>query len=120
MNNGTISSLANQIAELTYQEQNSTIDRNKNNYPLSHLAAHYPVTQYMVIMTASDYILTVKSVIAFNLIHNIALILFETLAFIGLIRQIWGLWKSKKSLDLQDYKDISTLLLRQAEKKDNM
>ncbi|GJJ16062.1 hypothetical protein Clacol_010341 [Clathrus columnatus] len=49
----------------------------------------------------------------FSQIHNISLILLETLTFIALIRQIWGLWKLKKSLGLRNKQNLTTLLIQQ-------
>ncbi|GJJ15103.1 hypothetical protein Clacol_009378 [Clathrus columnatus] len=46
------------------------------------------------------------------LVQAIAVILSDTLAFIGIFRQVWGLWRLKRSLGLQN-NDFLTSLLRQ-------
>ncbi|GJJ06005.1 hypothetical protein Clacol_000192 [Clathrus columnatus] len=48
--------------------------------------------------------------------NNIAIILSDVLAFIGIIYQVWGIWKSKRSVGLQSNhkKDLVTSLLQQA------
>ncbi|GJJ16054.1 hypothetical protein Clacol_010333 [Clathrus columnatus] len=46
-------------------------------------------------------------------IHDISILLFETLGLITIIRRVWGLWKLKQSLGLQSNKDLATSLLRQ-------
>ncbi|GJJ15102.1 hypothetical protein Clacol_009377 [Clathrus columnatus] len=46
------------------------------------------------------------------LIHSIAVILSDTLAFVGIFRQVWGLWRLKRSLGLQN-NDFLTSLLKQ-------
>ncbi|GJJ10144.1 hypothetical protein Clacol_004370 [Clathrus columnatus] len=47
------------------------------------------------------------------LVHNITTLLSDVLAFIAIIRQIWGLWKEKRRLHLHTNKDLVTLLLQQ-------
>ncbi|GJJ10078.1 hypothetical protein Clacol_004304 [Clathrus columnatus] len=47
------------------------------------------------------------------LIHNVAIILLDVLAFLAAIRQFWGLWQLKRSLRLQGSKDFATLLFKQ-------
>ncbi|GJJ16061.1 hypothetical protein Clacol_010340 [Clathrus columnatus] len=46
-------------------------------------------------------------------IHNLCLILLDTLAFIALIHQIWGLWKLKQSLGLHNKQSLTALLIKQ-------
>ncbi|GJJ13752.1 hypothetical protein Clacol_008008 [Clathrus columnatus] len=46
-------------------------------------------------------------------IENIATILFDALAFITVIHQVWGLWRLKKALGMQGNGDFVMLILRQ-------
>ncbi|GJJ06001.1 hypothetical protein Clacol_000188 [Clathrus columnatus] len=59
------------------------------------------------------------SIVALNIAlfcGNIATILSDTLAFIGTIYQVWGIWKSKRRLGLQSNhkKDLVTSIFEQA------
>ncbi|GJJ10439.1 hypothetical protein Clacol_004665 [Clathrus columnatus] len=48
------------------------------------------------------------------LVGNVAVILSDVLAFLGVIHQVWGLWKEKRKLNLHSTgKDFVTLLLQQ-------
>ncbi|GJJ10346.1 hypothetical protein Clacol_004572 [Clathrus columnatus] len=47
------------------------------------------------------------------LIHNVATILSDILAFVAVIHQVWGLWKEKRRLGLHTGKDFATLVLQQ-------
>ncbi|GJJ10108.1 hypothetical protein Clacol_004334 [Clathrus columnatus] len=47
-----------------------------------------------------------------SLIANIAVALTDVLAFLAVIRQVWGLWKEKRRLGLHD-KDFVSLILQQ-------
>ncbi|GJJ09195.1 hypothetical protein Clacol_003417 [Clathrus columnatus] len=47
------------------------------------------------------------------LIGNIAVILLDIFAFIGVVHQTWGLWRLKQNSHLRDNKDLVTSLLRQ-------
>ncbi|GJJ10326.1 hypothetical protein Clacol_004552 [Clathrus columnatus] len=47
------------------------------------------------------------------LIDNVAVVLSDILAFLAVIRQVWGLWKEKRRLGLHTGKDFATLLLQQ-------
>ncbi|GJJ10401.1 hypothetical protein Clacol_004627 [Clathrus columnatus] len=47
------------------------------------------------------------------LVENVTIILSELLAFLGVVCQVWGLWKEKRSLRLRAEKDFVTLLLQQ-------
>ncbi|GJJ15100.1 hypothetical protein Clacol_009375 [Clathrus columnatus] len=51
-------------------------------------------------------------IIRLLLVHSTAVILSDTLAFIGISRQVWGLWRLKRSLGLQN-NDFLTSLLKQ-------
>ncbi|GJJ05903.1 hypothetical protein Clacol_000090 [Clathrus columnatus] len=44
---------------------------------------------------------------------NITLVLSDVLAFLAVIRQVWGLWREKRRLGLQTNVDLVTLLLKQ-------
>ncbi|GJJ06674.1 hypothetical protein Clacol_000869 [Clathrus columnatus] len=48
-----------------------------------------------------------------NTINDIAVILLDLFAFIAVMRQVWGLWRLKRSLGLQSTEDLVTSLLRQ-------
>ncbi|GJJ16126.1 hypothetical protein Clacol_010406 [Clathrus columnatus] len=48
-----------------------------------------------------------------DILHNVAIMLLDVLAFIVVIRQAWGLWRLKRSVGLQSNEDLVTLLLRQ-------
>ncbi|GJJ10773.1 hypothetical protein Clacol_005001 [Clathrus columnatus] len=48
-----------------------------------------------------------------GLVENVAIVLSDVLAFLVVIRQVWGLWKEKRRLHLQAGKDFVTLLLQQ-------
>ncbi|GJJ13575.1 hypothetical protein Clacol_007831 [Clathrus columnatus] len=54
-----------------------------------------------------------ESFIILNLVDNIGLLLSDVLAFIAVIYQVGGLWKSKRRFGLQTNGDLVTLLLRQ-------
>ncbi|GJJ10142.1 hypothetical protein Clacol_004368 [Clathrus columnatus] len=47
------------------------------------------------------------------LIGNVATALSDILAFIAVVRQVWGIWKEKRRLHLHTDKDFVTLLLQQ-------
>ncbi|GJJ16072.1 hypothetical protein Clacol_010351 [Clathrus columnatus] len=52
-------------------------------------------------------------VINIGRIHNIAVTLSDAIAFIVVIRQVWGLWKLKRDSSLQDNKGLSESLIQQ-------
>ncbi|GJJ06902.1 hypothetical protein Clacol_001098 [Clathrus columnatus] len=56
---------------------------------------------------------TFYSLIVAGRIHNIALLLLDALAFATLIHQVWGLWKLKRSLGLQNNQSLTTSLIKQ-------
>ncbi|GJJ10104.1 hypothetical protein Clacol_004330 [Clathrus columnatus] len=79
---------------------------------------HGPTTLYHYFIfrdyiTFSEHTTLIASLPILNLIGNIAVILSDALAFLGVIRQIWGLWKEKRSLHLQTNADLVDLLLQQ-------
>ncbi|GJJ10437.1 hypothetical protein Clacol_004663 [Clathrus columnatus] len=47
------------------------------------------------------------------IVENVATVLSDILAFLAVIRQVWGLWKEKKRSGLEGGKDFVTLLLQQ-------
>ncbi|GJJ10362.1 hypothetical protein Clacol_004588 [Clathrus columnatus] len=47
------------------------------------------------------------------LVENVATVLSDVLAFLAVIRQVWGLWKEKRRLRLHIGRDFVTLLLQQ-------
>ncbi|GJJ07024.1 hypothetical protein Clacol_001222 [Clathrus columnatus] len=48
-----------------------------------------------------------------QLINNVAVILLDSFAFLAVVRQVWGLWKLKRSLGLRSNQDIATSLIGQ-------
>ncbi|GJJ10664.1 hypothetical protein Clacol_004891 [Clathrus columnatus] len=47
------------------------------------------------------------------IVENVTTVLSDVLAFLAVIRQVWGLWKEKRRLGLHTGKDFVTLLLQQ-------
>ncbi|GJJ14480.1 hypothetical protein Clacol_008744 [Clathrus columnatus] len=48
-----------------------------------------------------------------GVIRNISIILSDVLAFIGIIYQVWGIWRLKQGLSLKSNEDLVSSLLRQ-------
>ncbi|GJJ10400.1 hypothetical protein Clacol_004626 [Clathrus columnatus] len=63
--------------------------------------------QVETFIAASAYLTTLI------LVQNVVVILSDILAFFGVVRQVWGLWKEKQILSLDTGKDLVTLLLQQ-------
>ncbi|GJJ05877.1 hypothetical protein Clacol_000064 [Clathrus columnatus] len=61
--------------------------------------------------------IAISSILFFR---SIVTTLLDVLGFIGTIYQIWGLWRSKRTLGLQSNKDIVAMLLQQALRRRNM
>ncbi|GJJ07914.1 hypothetical protein Clacol_002120 [Clathrus columnatus] len=52
-------------------------------------------------------------VVRLGFVHNIAIILSDILAFIAVVRQVWGLWKLRLSLGLRSNQDLVKSLFQQ-------
>ncbi|GJJ10345.1 hypothetical protein Clacol_004571 [Clathrus columnatus] len=66
-----------------------------------------------IISTRSKCIILVAYLNILLLVQNVLLILSDLLAFLAVIRQLWGLWKEKRRSGLHSGKDFATLLLQQ-------
>ncbi|GJJ10165.1 hypothetical protein Clacol_004391 [Clathrus columnatus] len=70
-----------------------------------------------IALSASFLAALISNIYAFQhilaLVSNVAVIFTDVLAFLAVIRQIWGLWREKRRLGLHSDEDVVTLLLQQ-------
>ncbi|GJJ15097.1 hypothetical protein Clacol_009372 [Clathrus columnatus] len=116
MDNQTLSSF---ISEVTYDDYLITIQLDLNFAFLVIGLAPISLRQCndVGILAQVSQILSfigIQGTLAIRLflIQIVAIILSDTLAFIGVIRQVWGVWRLKRSLGLRR-NDFLTLLLQQ-------
>ncbi|GJJ10126.1 hypothetical protein Clacol_004352 [Clathrus columnatus] len=64
-------------------------------------------------MTNAENQTVTADLLTLFLVNNVAIILSDLLAFLAVIRQVWGLWKEKRELRLHTDNDFVTLLLQQ-------
>ncbi|GJJ10454.1 hypothetical protein Clacol_004680 [Clathrus columnatus] len=73
-----------------------------------------PTTVRFPIISDPSFNLLCSSYLAILILAaNVVVILSDVLAFLAVIRQVWGLWKEKRRLGLYTGKDCVTLLLQQ-------
>ncbi|GJJ10418.1 hypothetical protein Clacol_004644 [Clathrus columnatus] len=66
-----------------------------------------------IVSTHSEYSILIAYLSILLLVSNVAVTLTDVLAFLAVIRQVWGLWKEKRRLRLEGERDFVTLLLQQ-------
>ncbi|GJJ10342.1 hypothetical protein Clacol_004568 [Clathrus columnatus] len=66
-----------------------------------------------IILTHSERSILIAYIPILVLVEGVATVLSDVLAFLAVIRQVWGLWKEKRGLGLHTGKDFATLLLQQ-------
>ncbi|GJJ10279.1 hypothetical protein Clacol_004505 [Clathrus columnatus] len=77
-------------------------------------ATHHPVRRKILfVSTQFECVVFIAHLPIYLLVQNITVILSDALAFLAVIRQVWGLWKEKRRLHLQTGNDFVTLLLQQ-------
>ncbi|GJJ10212.1 hypothetical protein Clacol_004438 [Clathrus columnatus] len=108
MNNGTVPGPSVQTVSEDITETSETYVL-AFNFGLTNLTGTIRrITQVETYIAGFAYLPTLL------LIGNISVILSDSIAFLVVIRQGWGLWKEKRSLRLQSSEDIVTQLLKQA------
>ncbi|GJJ10099.1 hypothetical protein Clacol_004325 [Clathrus columnatus] len=70
-------------------------------------AQHRPESNCDILVSLYEYLGSI------SLAFNVGMIIWDVLAFLAVVRQVWGLWREKRRLHLQTSADVVTLLLQQ-------